>query len=342
MHLTASLALLASLAASVQAATSNKGHSLAAKDTTTIVTVGATTFQCKSKDVKFDKATSHKFVFPATVTTKTCGIDSDRAVAPFLNSKATCPNNKNADYHSFDPAKVCQTCRKFDGKTCTPAQSTTRSKSLLKSKRQDDISNGGCELMEDGSFVCDYNEIDIWYLDESPISFNDIYFVADDLNNTQTGQWEYYFFNTQSYLNISNYTTLAGAVQSTDCWCGNTVLDAPGDPLTPATSCGFNFPCFTSLECDLHCKPNYDGKTALMVNFRRQTSDFMALPGEDSYYWYWAEAKDADLEAYDPLEFDAVVSPTSTPAASATASVKSSGVVAAMSAAALLVSFMSI
>ncbi|KAJ3236821.1 hypothetical protein HDU78_004428 [Chytriomyces hyalinus] len=347
MILASAVFVLAAFAVAVHAATSNTGHSLAARDTTTIVQLGQTAFQCKSKDVKLDKSTNHKFVFPATLTTKTCGMGMDRAVAPFLNMRATCPNNRNTDYHLFDPAKVCQTCRKFDGKVCTPAPSSTIRKSLLKSKRQDDISNGGCELMDDGSFLCDYNAIDIWYLDESPISFNDIYFLADDINNNQTGQWEYYFFNTQSYINnISNYTTLAGAVQSRDCWCGNTSPDALGDPLTPASQCGFDFPCFTDLGCDLHCKPNYDGKTAMMVNFRRQTSSFLSLPGEDSYYWYWAEAKDDDLEAYDPQEFekDAVVSPTSTPAATGAVPSKSSGsVMAAMSAAAVvLFSFMSV
>ncbi|KAI8844297.1 hypothetical protein BJ741DRAFT_703766, partial [Chytriomyces cf. hyalinus JEL632] len=349
MILASALALFASFAVSVHAATSNKGHSLAVKGATTIVQLGQTAFQCKSTDVKLDKTTNHKFVFPATVTTKTCGMSMDRAVAPFLNTKAQCPNIKNTNYFLFDPAKVCQTCRKFDGRVCTPAQSSTVRKSVLKSKRQDDISNGGCELMEDGSFLCDYNTIDIWYLDESPISFNDIFFVADDINSNQTGQWEYYFFNTQSYINVSNYTTLAGAVQSTDCWCGSTAPDALSDSLTPASQCGFNFPCHTDLECDLHCKPNYDGKTALMVNFRRQTSDFLSLPGEDSYYWYWAEAKDADLEAYDPQEFekDAEVSLTATATAMAMAPSKSSGgVIAAMSAAAaaavVLFSFMSI
>ncbi|KAJ3230268.1 hypothetical protein HDU81_004636 [Chytriomyces hyalinus] len=355
MLIDTALVLLASLAASVDAAVSNTGSKLVANQKSTIVQFGKTAFQCNSKNVQVTPD-HQKFVFPSTITTKTCGLDNVSKEKPFLNLTSTCPSAKSKsnfkNYHLFDPAKVCQKCRVYNPTTkkCTPATSTTH-KSALKAKRQllkrqnDDISNGSCDLMDDGSYLCDYNDIDIWYLEKSPISLNDFYFVADDEKDTQTGQWEYYFFDAASYESITNVTTLAGAKQSKDCWCGNTVEDAPGDPLTSPAQCGFKFPCFTDLGCDLYCKPDYNGKTVLMVNFRRQTKDFMALPGEDSYYWYWAEAKDDELEAYDPDEFekDADVTGTASvkPTAAATTS-KSAAFIPAVSFAALLLSYLSI
>ncbi|KAJ3239605.1 hypothetical protein HDU77_011256 [Chytriomyces hyalinus] len=354
MLVNAALVFLVSLAVSVDAAGSNTGSKLVAKDKTTVYTFGKSSYLCNSKNVQVSKD-NQKFVFPSNITAKTCGLDTIPKEKAFLNLTATCPSAKTKsnfkNYHLFDPSKVCQKCR-YNAKTkkCTPDNSKSH-KSALKAKRQllkrqdDDISKGSCELMSDGSYLCDYNEIDIWYLEKSPISVNDFYFVADDEDDTQTGQWEYYFFDAASYKAITNSTTLAGAKQSKDCWCGNTVMEAPGDPLTSATQCGFKFPCFTDLGCDLYCKPDYDGKTALMVNFRRQTKDFLALPGEDSYYWYWAEAKDDELEAYDPEEFEKDAEVTGTAAVKPTTAAqtsKSSAFVTAVSFAALLLSYLSI
>ncbi|KAJ3403069.1 hypothetical protein HDU80_004505 [Chytriomyces hyalinus] len=355
MLVNAALVFLVSLAVSVDAANNNDGSVIFAKDKTSIFTLGKTSYLCNSNNVRVDKD-KQKFVLPSNITTKTCGRETNTTEKGFLDLTSKCPSAKSMsnfkNYHLFDPSKVCPTkCRlSSDGKKCTPDTSKSP-KSALKAKRQllkrqdDDISKGSCEVMSDGSYLCDYNKIDNWYLEKSPISLNDFYFVADDEDDTQTGQWEYYFFDTASYKAITNSTTLAGAKQSKDCWCGNTIMDAPGDPLTSATQCGFKFPCFTDLGCDLYCKPDYDGKTTLMVNFRRQTKNFTALPGEDSYYWYWAEAKDDELEAYDPEEFEKDAQVTGTAAVKATTAAqtsKSSAFVTAVSFAALLLSYFSI
>ncbi|KAI8844299.1 hypothetical protein BJ741DRAFT_659502 [Chytriomyces cf. hyalinus JEL632] len=334
------LLILSALIASVLAGTASKDHgdSLAAKDLTTLVKFGSVVFQCKDKNVRIDKSTGRKFVFPSGKAKRTCESETNSALKSLLDLKSVCPSNKDHLFHLFDPSKICTRCRSLNGKKCVPAQKPANQHKSTWLKRQTggDISNGNCQIMDDGSYLCDYNEMDLWFLDKSAVVMNDFYFVADDIAETQTGQWEYYFFDAASYRSITNVTTLAGAKQSKHCWCGNTVPAMPGDRLTPATQCGFKFPCFTDLACDLYCEPNYDGKTVLMINFKRQDSDFIALPGEDSFYWYYAEAKDDNLDAYDPMEFEkdsvaitaaAVIKPTTTAAASS----KSSATTRAMS-----------
>ncbi|KAI8841443.1 hypothetical protein BJ741DRAFT_646435 [Chytriomyces cf. hyalinus JEL632] len=357
MILNAALAfLIAALTAPALAAVaSNTGSKLVAVERSTIVQFGNTAFQCNSKNVQVTPDLQ-KFVFPSNITTRSCGLDTVLREKPFLNLTTICPSARTLanfkNFHLFDPAKVCQKCRVFNPATrkCTPAISTTL-KSAMKAKQQllkrqtEGAFKRGCDLMDDGSYLCDYNEVDLWFLEKSPVSVNDFYFVANDEKDTQAGQWEFYFFDAASYKRITNATTLAGVKQSRDCWCGNTIRDAPGDPLTPATQCGFKFPCFTDLGCDLYCKPDYDGKTAMMVNFRRQTRDFKALPGEDSYYWYWAEAKDDDLQAYDPKEFEKDANVTATAAVKSTGAAqtsKSSAFIPVASVAALLLSFFSV
>ncbi|KAJ3250063.1 hypothetical protein HDU77_007127 [Chytriomyces hyalinus] len=322
--------LIASVLARI-ASTKDHGDSLAANDLTTLVKSGSVVFQCKAKNVRLDKSTGRKYVFPSVKTKRTCDIETNSALKSLLDLKSVCPSNKDHRFHLFDPSKICQRCRSLIGNKCVPGQPQTNhhKSALLKRQTDGDISDGNCQIMDDGSYMCDYNEMDLWYLDKSAVVINDFYFVADDIADTQTGQWEYYFFDAASYRSITNVTTLAGAKQSKHCWCGNTVPAMPGDPLTPATQCGFKFPCFTNLACDLYCEPNYDGKTVLMINFKRQDSDFISLPGEDSFYWYYAEAKDDNLDAYDPMEFEkdsvaatssAVIKPTTTAAASSKSS----------------------
>ncbi|KAJ3266725.1 hypothetical protein HDU77_010832 [Chytriomyces hyalinus] len=364
MLLNAALVLLVALTApALAAAGSTTGSTLVAVEKSTIVQFGNTAFQCNSKNVQVT-SNLQKFVFPSNITARSCGLDTVLRERPFLNLTTTCPSARGLanfkNFHLFasyahsnpDPAKVCQKCRVFNPATrkCTPAISTGI-KSALKANRQllkrqtEGAFKRGCDLMDDGSYLCDYNDIDVWFLEKTSVSLNDFYFVADDEKDTQAGQWEFYFFDAASYRSITNATSLAGAKQSKDCWCGNTIRDAPGDPLTPAAQCGFKFPCFTDLGCDLFCKPDYDGKTALMVNFRRQTRDFKALPGEDSYYWYWAEAKDDELQAYDPKEFEKDASVTATAAVKSTGAAqtsKSSAFIPATSLAALLLSYFSL
>ncbi|KAJ3221220.1 hypothetical protein HDU81_010781 [Chytriomyces hyalinus] len=284
------LLILSVLITSVLSAVSSKdtGDSLAAKDLTTLVKFGKTVFQCKAKNVRLDKTTGKKFVFPSVKTKHTCDTETNSTLKPLLDLKSVCPSNKDRHFHLFDPSKH-----------------KSKNKSVwLKRQTGTDSLTENCQIMDDGSQLCDYNSMDLWYLDKSPVIMNDFYFVADDIEGTQIGQWEYYFFDAASYRAITNTTTLAGAKRSKHCWCGNTNPDKPGDPLTPANRCGFNFPCFTNRACDLYCEPNYDGKTVLMINFKRQDSDFIALPGEDSFYWYYAEAKDDVLESYDPMEYE--------------------------------------
>ncbi|KAI8844298.1 hypothetical protein BJ741DRAFT_205543 [Chytriomyces cf. hyalinus JEL632] len=319
------LLILSVLIASVLAGSDSKekGSPLAAASKTVIFKYGKERFLCNNKDVRHDNSTGTNYVFPSGKAKWTCENETNTALKPLLDLKSKCTSNKDPLFHLFDPSKICQTCRPSKDKKCVP-QTIPSKTALLKRQTGGDISNGKCQIMDDGSYLCDYNKSDLWYLDKGDVVMNDFYFVADDIAETQTGQWEYYFFDAASYRSITNVTTLAGAKQSKHCWCGNTVPAMPGDRLTPATQCGFKFPCFTDLACDLYCEPNYDGKTVLMINFKRQDSDFIALPGEDSFYWYYAEAKDDDLEAYDLMEFEkdsvaitsaAVIKPTTVAAA---------------------------